>query len=155
MTRVLFLGMLSFCPAILLGNEGEWSRFRGPNGAGISDATTVPVQWTNEDYNWKVDLPGVGHSSPVVWDTRVVVTCSADETVLRAVVCLDTEDSQVLWRRDDPSKPCRQHRDISYATPAVAGVMYLRSRSHLFSLGGANNRRAVEPSKERSEPNGG
>ena len=35
-------------------SEGEWSRFRGSNGSGISDATTVPVRWTEKDYNWKV-----------------------------------------------------------------------------------------------------
>ena len=49
----------------------EWPRFRGPNGAGISDAKTVPVRWTEGDYNWKIDLPGSGHSSPVLWGARI------------------------------------------------------------------------------------
>ncbi len=40
-------------------------------------------------------------------------------------------------QRDYPSQTFRQHRDNSYATPAVSnGVMYLRTHTHLFSLGG-------------------
>jgi hypothetical protein len=35
----------------------EWTRFRGPDGAGISPATTIPVKWTEKDFNWKVKLP--------------------------------------------------------------------------------------------------
>ena len=50
----------------------EWTRFRGPNGSGISDATTVPVKWTEKDFNWTADLPGQGHSSPVVWGDKAV-----------------------------------------------------------------------------------
>ena len=43
-----------------LGAE-QWSRFRGSSGADISNANTVPIKWTEKDYNWKVRLPGVGY----------------------------------------------------------------------------------------------
>src|SRR5687768_15442139 len=53
--------------AILIGfapsEAQEWTRFRGPNGTGQSDATTIPAEWTDKDYNWKIELPGVGHGS--------------------------------------------------------------------------------------------
>ncbi|MHC4509729.1 MAG: hypothetical protein ACYTAO_12350, partial [Planctomycetota bacterium] len=55
---------------------GQWPRFRGPNGQGISDAKTIPIKWTQSDYNWKIELPGTGPSSPVVWDDKVFVTCA-------------------------------------------------------------------------------
>ncbi len=42
----------------------DWTRFRGANGAGQSDAESIPTEWTEEDYNWQVELPGIGHSSP-------------------------------------------------------------------------------------------
>ena len=101
--------------------EGEWSRFRGPNGAGISNATTVPDKWTEKDYNWKVELPGVGHSSPVVWGRRVFVTCGNAETAERTVLCLDAADGRTLWHREYPSATYAQHPDSGYAsaTPAV------------------------------------
>ena len=38
----------------------NWPRFRGPNGAGVSEATTIPVRWTAKDYHWRVELPGIG-----------------------------------------------------------------------------------------------
>lgn len=100
--------------------DGQWPRFRGPGGAGISDTTTIPVQWTEKDYNWKVKLPGVGHSSPVVWEKRVYVTCGERETAKRTVLCLDTADGHALWRRDHPSRTFQQNPENSYATATPA-----------------------------------
>ena len=54
----------------------EWTRFRGPNGSGLSDARTVPVRFTEKDYNWQIDLPGSGHSTPIVWGDYVFVTAA-------------------------------------------------------------------------------
>ena len=48
------------------GDENEWTRFRGPNGSGISGAQSIPVKWTAKEYNWTIELPGDGSSSPVV-----------------------------------------------------------------------------------------
>src|SRR5215831_75046 len=70
----------------------EWTRFRGPNGSGISKATTIPIRWTEKDYNWKVRLPGVGHSCPVLWGERLFVTSGEEETGKRIVLCLRTSD---------------------------------------------------------------
>src|SRR5229473_2443047 len=52
----------------------EWTRFRGPNGTGISEARTIPTTWTDKDFNWKTALPGVGHSAPVLWGDRIFLT---------------------------------------------------------------------------------
>ena len=61
---------------ISTAQAGQWPRFRGPNGQGISDAKTIPVKWTQSDYDWRIELPGSGPSSPVVWDDKVFVTCA-------------------------------------------------------------------------------
>ena len=53
----------------------DWPRFRGPNGTGISHASTIPTEWTDKDYNWVIDLPGQGHGSPVVVGDRLYVLC--------------------------------------------------------------------------------
>ena len=101
--------------------EQPWPRFRGPNGTGISDATTVPVKWTEQDYNWKVKLPGLGHSSPVVWGKRIFLTSGDRTTATRMVLCLDPADGHTVWQRDYPSKTFHQNNDNSYAsaTPAA------------------------------------
>jgi outer membrane protein assembly factor BamB len=56
--------------------QENWSRFRGPNGTGLAADIDVPSQFSADDYAWQVDLPGKGHSSPVVWDNLVAVTAA-------------------------------------------------------------------------------
>ena len=100
--------------------ESDWTRFRGPNGTGISEAETVPVRWTEQDYNWKVRLPGPGHSSPVICGPRIYITCGDPGSALRTVLCLDTATGRVLWKHEEPSRTYGQHRDNSYATATPA-----------------------------------
>lgn len=100
--------------------EETWSRFRGERGAGLSDARAIPATWTDQDYNWKVTLPGVGHSSPVVWGERIYLICGDEGTATRTVLCLHTADGRILWRRDFASQPFRQHAANSYATASPA-----------------------------------
>lgn len=99
----------------------EWTRFRGPNGSGVSDAQTIPVRWSEADYNWRVKLPGVGHSSPVVWGKTVFVTAGEEKTGTRIVLALDTDSGKTLWSRAFQAGTPRKHRDNSLAssTPAV------------------------------------
>ena len=59
------------CLASMSAPAQEWTRFRGPNGMGLSDATNLPGVWTEADYNWRVALPGQGHSSPVLWGDKI------------------------------------------------------------------------------------
>ncbi|MBI2825600.1 MAG: PQQ-binding-like beta-propeller repeat protein [Planctomycetia bacterium] len=98
----------------------EWTRFRGPNGAGISAATTVPATWTEKDYNWQVELPGIGHSSPVLWGDRIFLTSANEETGERTAVCLSTADGHVLWQRQYASKIHPKHLRNSFASPTPA-----------------------------------
>ena len=55
----------------------DWPQFRGPNGQGYSSDTELPLEW-NESKNivWKVPVPGLGWSSPVIADGRVWLTSS-------------------------------------------------------------------------------
>ncbi|MCH7917852.1 MAG: PQQ-like beta-propeller repeat protein [Planctomycetes bacterium] len=59
-------------------NAGPWPQFRGPNGLGVSDATYLPLQWSEESPNirWVTALPGYGVSSPIISAGRVFVTTS-------------------------------------------------------------------------------
>src|SRR5262245_32206792 len=99
-TRLTLLSVLVLVACALPGAAQEWTRFRGPNGQGISDAKTVPVEWKKSDFNWKVELPGGGHSSPVLWGDKIFLTCADDgKTAERQVVCLQAADGKVLWTR--------------------------------------------------------
>lgn len=101
--------------------DQEWTRFRGPDGTGIAEAQSIPVSFTEADYNWKVKLPAPGHSSPVLWGNRIFLTCAERRTTARQVVCLDSADGRVIWSWKDRFKPYRQNRLNSFAasTPAL------------------------------------
>jgi outer membrane protein assembly factor BamB len=106
----------------------EWTRFRGPNGTGVSHAMTIPTNLTAGDVNWKIELPGVGHSSPVLWGDRIFLTCTGDDAGGLTVLCLSATDGKLLWRRDFPLAPFTRHKFNSFAsaTPAVtASAVYV------------------------------
>jgi outer membrane protein assembly factor BamB len=109
--------------AALISRSGadEWPRFRGPNGSGLSDATTIPARWSADHLLWKVPLPGVGHGSPVVWGTKLFVQCEDDDGRQRLVVCLDALEGRTLWIRRFASATHGKHAKNSFAssTPAV------------------------------------
>ncbi|HEX5447323.1 MAG TPA: PQQ-binding-like beta-propeller repeat protein [Pirellulales bacterium] len=110
-----------FLGGTLPAGAQDWTRFRGPNGSGVSDAQTVPTQWSEKDYNWKVSLPGIGHSSPVIWGDKIFLISAFDDTATRLVLCLRADDGQIEWQREYPSTPHSKHQLNSFAssTPCV------------------------------------
>ncbi len=98
----------------------EWTRFRGPSGQGISQESTMPVKWTAEDYNWKAQLPGMGHSSPVIWGERVFITSGDLEANRFYVLAFSAPDGQELWRKEYPVSPHKMNRLNSYATGSAS-----------------------------------
>lgn len=111
----------SLCLASSFASAQDWTRFRGPNGSGVSDATTVPGKWTENDYNWKITLPGVGHSSPVAWKDGLYVMSADPEKGTRYVICVNAADGSIVWQQEYSGVPHHLHALNSYAscTPAV------------------------------------
>ena len=101
--------------------DPQWTRFRGPNGCGIGESSTIPATWTERDYRWRVELPGMGFSSPVVWNDRLYVTSTIEEETTLFVLCLKTSDGSLLWKKPFKTKAhpkFKANLDAS-ATPAV------------------------------------
>lgn len=96
----------------------DWTRFRGPNGAGVSPTSAT---WTDADRLWKVKLPGKGHASPVLWGDRLFITSGDAKAEQRVVHCLNSKNGRTLWSRHVPVAKHGQHPDNSFAsgTPAV------------------------------------
>ena len=98
----------------------EWTQFRGPGTSGHSSDETIPSTITKNVIKWTFDLPGTGHSSPVVWDQTVFMTLSSKESPgTRYVMALSLEDGSVKWRNKQEHEVYRQHRfnDFSSSTP--------------------------------------
>lgn len=101
----------------------EWTRFRGPNGSGVSDASSVPTSWTEQDFNWNVVLPGPGNSQPVAWGERLFVFSAAVDGSERFLECRRAQDGSVEWTRKFPGASHSKHDRNTFAsvTPAVDG----------------------------------
>jgi outer membrane protein assembly factor BamB len=106
--------VLAFATAGVVSNPsahaGDWARFRGPNGSGVStDKESLPAAWSEtENLKWKAKLPGPGNSCPIVVGEKVFVTCwsgYADgsdnegrlEDLKRHLVCFDRKSGKELW----------------------------------------------------------
>ena len=90
-------------------NAGDWPRFRGPNGDGISTEGPIPTKWgLASNLKWTAELPGKGSSSPIVLGDRVFVTCYSgygeaaggdDAKLARHLVCVDKSAGKILWTK--------------------------------------------------------
>jgi len=57
----------------------QWPAFRGVNAAGVSTGQAAPVTWNLDDgtnVKWKTAIPGLSHSSPIVWDDSIFITAA-------------------------------------------------------------------------------
>lgn len=123
------LVLLAACLAGLgqMARAEDWPGWRGPRGDGTSAEKQVPLQWDaakGEGVAWSAEIPGEGHSSPIVLGKRVFVTSAMPATEERLLLCLDRDSGKELWRRTVLTSVLeRKHRENSYAssTPATDG----------------------------------
>jgi outer membrane protein assembly factor BamB len=129
----------------------DWPSFRGPNGSGVADGYQLAVQWNADPAEgapagiaWKTPIPGLGHSSPIVWNDRIwlatAVRDAGDDAPLRLglygdrdaaddngvhrwmIYCLDTATGRVVWTRTvTTSRPrAERHMKASHANTTLA-----------------------------------
>src|SRR5947208_1121751 len=125
------IGFTSSCLLLALlplnAHAQEWTQLRGPNGTGISAATTIPTTFAEADYNWRVELPGKGHSSPVIWGSKIFVTSAEEEKGKRHLICVDSATGKLLWTKTYSFKPYSHHEfnTAASASPTVdADLVY-------------------------------
>ncbi len=108
------------CTNVALASD--WTRFRGPNGSGVSEAGPLPVEFgPDSNVVWSTALPP-GKSSPVLTETRVFLTGHEGGELL--TLALDRATGNELWRRAAPSARVEQmHRlnDEASPTPVTDG----------------------------------
>ena len=100
---------------------GEWARFRGPNGSGLSEATRVPTEFgPDKNLAWRLPLPQ-GHSSPILFGNRIYLTgMRPDETLV--TLAIDRVAGKVLWEREAPkvtTKVVDKRNNPASPSPAV------------------------------------
>tara|TARA_R110002096_G_scaffold159011_10_gene324657 strand:- start:2948 stop:4252 length:1305 start_codon:yes stop_codon:yes gene_type:complete len=61
--------------ASLAVGQTDWPHFRGPLFTGEAPEANPPVEWSEtRNLRWKTELPGLGHSSPIVWGDQIFLT---------------------------------------------------------------------------------
>ena len=108
----LLFATLSLAAAAAAGDN--WPQFRGPHGDGHSDATGLPLTWSEtENVVWKTPIHDRGWSSPVVWGDQVWMTTATADGHEMFAVCVDrararssTTSSSSTW----PSRPSSRTR---------------------------------------------
>ena len=121
---------LAFSATTALAGE-NWPQFRGPAGDGHSDATGLPLTWSEtENVAWKTPIHDRGWSSPVVWENAVwLTTATADGKRLYAV-CVDARSGGIIHdvKVFDVEEPEHVAAVNSYASPTPvveAGRVYV------------------------------
>ena len=117
--------LLSFA---LAAPAAEWSRFRGPNGSGLSDTKGLPAEFgPGLNVVWKTDLPQ-GYSSPMVHGDRIFLTGFREDRLLTFAV--DRRSGKVLWEREAPR--VRKEKLDSRNHPAAASAATDGNRVFVF-----------------------
>jgi outer membrane protein assembly factor BamB len=102
----------------------DWPRFRGPNGTGISADKDVPVKWTaDKGVLWNTEIPGVGHSSPIVQGGRVFLQSASADGKTRWLLGLDAATGAIIWKSPAPGQRAHTHplNSLASSTPATDG----------------------------------
>jgi outer membrane protein assembly factor BamB len=104
------------CSLLSPASAQEWTRFRGPNGTGITAAKGIPVTWTEQDFRWRIPIAGESHSQPVIWGDKLFLTTATDAGKQRVLLCLNKNDGKELWSKKYELPTHRpQNRNASYA----------------------------------------
>ncbi len=133
-----------------------WAQWRGPLGTGVAPRGKPPIQWSeNENIRWKTALPGLGHSTPVVWGDRIFLTTAipfgekvgdadahqhahgahnntaADRKMNFVVMAIDRRDGTILWQktvlRERPHESTHETGSWASASPVTDGKRVIAS----------------------------
>jgi outer membrane protein assembly factor BamB len=153
--RTNTLAMMQFiCASALLlltlaepaGAQTNWPSFRGLNATGISPGTVTATTWNakkSENILWKTPIPGLGHSSPIIWGDRLFITTAVnqskaaplkvglygagdsaadDEAQQWKVLCLNKTSGEILWQNTahEGVPKLRRHPKATHANCTMA-----------------------------------
>lgn len=133
-------------PQDALVSSKNWPGFRGTGSRGVADGQHPPIRWDIQDaasVAWKIDIPGLGNSCPVIWGDKLFITTAASEHGDKdvriglygnvesveddsqyefIVLCLNKQNGKEIWRRvAHTGKPAiKRHSKSSHANPTVA-----------------------------------
>jgi hypothetical protein len=142
--RLALVLILAVAPALIHGEN--WPKFRGLSAGVAPDDPALPDTWSpTENVAWKIDIPGLGWSSPVVWGDHVFLTSVVNTTPQESprpgfylgdwpastaphrwmVVDIDFKTGKIRWQHevqsDPPGRPKHLKNTFASETPVTDG----------------------------------
>src|SRR5262245_32101587 len=120
------LAALTVVPVLCvsLAYADNWPQFRGPNASGVANGSDIPNRFSIDNgVLWKVPIPGLGNSSPIIWDDLIFLQTSSSDSRERLLLCLDAKSGKQIWSRSLPGKGAAIHtkNSLASATPVTDG----------------------------------
>lgn len=86
-------------PVAKFGEPGDWLQWRGPDSNNIAPGPPAPTQWNEtENVKWKVEVPGRGHSSPIIVGDYVILTSADENRQTFGVFAYDKMSGKSVWQ---------------------------------------------------------
>jgi outer membrane protein assembly factor BamB len=149
--KMLLLIVILLTPVCTTHVRADWLAFRGSAHQGHAGPGDFPIRWgPDENVAWKVKLPGMVASSPVILGDRVFVTCFTGKKgpeIVRYLLCFDRADGKLRWQQKRPALQPEsdyvwqiQQHGFATATPIIDGkrifVNFCRGGVFAFDLDG-------------------
>ena len=122
--RRWFAATIAAATILSVAVASDWTQFRGPNATGVSTDSTIPVQFKDGDgVLWKIAVPGLGNSSPIVSKGKLFIQSASNDGRQRMLLCLDAATGKTLWTQFLAGAKVRTHplNTLASSTPAADG----------------------------------
>jgi hypothetical protein len=128
--RLLLAAAFVFASAATASAD-NWPQWRGPKNDGHSAEKGLPTEWNAEkNVAWKLKLPGMGTSTPVVWGDKIFITSVDGDAVV--VLCVGT-DGKEKWKQKLSDTGARRYRNPSGADVSDASASCSTDGKHVWA----------------------
>ena len=122
---LIIIGFLAYCQKGSIVPNRQWSGYRGYFAAGVHDNANLPSTWNSSDGTnilWKIDIPGLALSSPVIWGDKLFITTAVSEE--------DTSGLRTFLSGDvQPVEDQSHHKWIVYCFDKNTGEIIWKNKS--------------------------
>ncbi len=128
---LIVAGVVLFAAPLWSADPVRWPQFRGPTGQGLAVDARPPLRWSEKvNVAWRRELPGLGHSSPVIDGDEIWLSTASLDGKELGVVGVDRRTGAILRQKAvfSPANVEKIHEKNSYAstTPVLAdGKVYV------------------------------
>jgi outer membrane protein assembly factor BamB len=131
-------------------SERFWPQWRGPDATGVAPYADPPIEWSEtKNVRWKLEIPGRGSASPVIWGDRVFILSAEPVGITRAaahgprggiqprdvhrfiVLAIDRRSGRIAWQRT--ARETQPHEASHQDNGTYASSSAITDGEHVFA----------------------